>query len=229
MNISYELRKTLQSKEAQGIVKLLYGKIDGKDEIIVPLPLVTENVTENIVRAHESYKLTGDTPDNLIPNECFDHPDRKIITELGRIGAIRIIENTTEDDAGRWVAIVTIKDQGVIEEIYEWIIDAESIINFSIFSLNMATGVAYCYDKGVHFQQSGGLYKVFKAFLEKPDHELDYKEILSVHGEKGTDKPDPRAANEIIMDLRDKLGMKGKLSGLFSPTGNAYKLLQRDY
>lgn len=221
MNIPFSLRNILNYKEAQNIIAYLYKKREAKDKIRIFLPIVTKKINDHFekVNAQDYYR------NEEIPDYCFDQNDLRAIPELGKLGALKIIIEPVMDDDGTWWSVVLIRNSSIIEEIYAWTKDIAYILSYGIFSLNTLIGESYCGDYKTKFHTSRGFYRVFKAFLENPNHELSFKEILSNHQDKPEPNDDSRAVHEIIVDLRKKLRMKGKLSKLLIPTGKAYKLL----
>lgn len=221
MNIPFSLRNLLRYKETQDIIAYLYKKRVDRDKFRIFLPLVTKNIIDHFKKVNSQ----GYYRNEEIPDYCFDQHDSKLISELKRLGVLKIIIDTVMGDDDTWWSMVLIKNSLIIEEIYTWTKDIANILSYGIYSLNTLTGESYCGDYKTKFHPGRGLYKVFKAFFENPNHELSYKQILSIHHGETESEVDKRAVFEIINEIKDKLKMKGNLSKLIIPTSETYKLL----
>jgi len=225
MKLSYRLRNLLSEKAVLGIIEFLYQKKSEKGVITVYLPLVTSRVSDYL---EEVFK-NGLEP-SRIPDECCDQPDANLLSELGKQ---KVLEFQSMGGSEETVAEVKILDPTAIEKLYEQALMSKYFIHYGIFSLNTATGEAYCGDHQAKFYRHQSFYRVFKRFLSCDSHELSYFTIYSEQEKKSeskirknyTAKDLTIPANQIVKDIRARLRMKGELSKLFQPVGKVYLLL----
>lgn len=217
--ISYSLRQLAQNKDIQNIVLKLNEKKSSKDIVSVYLPLANECIS----KIAENPNLRDQGFDS-----CYELSDSKLINDLIKIKVLSTANDYvfTEDDDGSVVADIMISNPSFIGHYYQWIKDADHILNYGIFSLHTFTGEAYCDNCEYFFHTNKGLFRVFKAFLTEPTHILNYKQIYDSFQEGNKIKVDyyKEAVHQIIGEIREKLNMKGNKSKLFLPSDNKYYL-----
>lgn len=215
--ISYTLRQLAKDKNIQHIVKELNERKSSKDIIPIYLPL-----------ANECINKIADDP-NLHEqgfNSCYELSDSLLINELINIKVLSTPNDYvfTENDNGLFVADIIINNPDFIEHYYEWIKDADHILNYGIFSLHTFTGEAYCLDNKSVFPTDSGIFRVFKAFIQEPTHILSYNQINSVFINDDIQDPDSLVIQQAIYKIKKKLDMEGEFKKLFLPSGNKYLL-----
>lgn len=222
IKITLPIREALLNKATHNIIKELFRKRKDKKIISIYLPLVTENVNNFFMQNNGV---------NHIPDSCFNQTDLLLVKNLEKIKAIKIKEISLGDN-DRWFVTIKIKNIAIIEKINEWLSHIDNIINYGIFSLDTLTGEVYCRDNMARFHPSKGKFRVFREFINDENHRLSYKRIISKHEDKPEEKIEIDSSfvietNQIIKDIKKSLKMKDKLSKLFIPAGNAYKLMPK--
>lgn len=216
-SINYSLRELIRDKTIQSMVSCLYEIRQRNDVIAVSLPLANSRF---FLICEDPYHEDSDNIEKL----CFHLKDSLFIDELIKLDVLSKGECTDEYD--EFSAYVKIVNSNFIEGLYEWIKDKDLIINYGIFSLHTFTGEGYCVDNKYSFHTNKGLFRVFKAFLQKPTHILNDREIFQTFYDSTSDALKLRVeiVHQIIGEIREKLSMKGELSKLFLRTGNQYLL-----
>ena len=226
--LNYTIRKLVQIKEVQNIVRFLYENRHSKDEVEIFLPLVNNCVNATIKKAAVNM-------DNFNLDPCYSLEDFTFLKELEVSKVISIKDLCDRDESGDYtrsggddLALVTIGKPKFIETLCGWVNDLPHILSYGPFSLDTTTGEAYCMDKQYNFRTNGGEFEVLKAFLEASNKSLSFVEIykLSHPDEQLEDEKDisQQAVHQMIGDIRDRLSMKGKLSKLFLPSSKRYFL-----
>lgn len=219
MNITYSIRKLIQDKDIQWMVSGLYKNMRSEEAVFVSLPL-----------ANKRFNKIADDPDHegaeKLNELCFNLEDSMLLNELLELKIISISREGMGDDDD-FAVYVKINNPEFIEELHEWVKDSALILNYGIFSLHTFTGEAYCLDNKCVFHTGKGLFRVFKAFLKGQTHILDYTTIYMMFHEGNNRRqlgPLPFEIHQIVGDIREKLGMKGKLSKLLISSSNQYLL-----
>lgn len=215
----------MSEKAVLGIIEFLYQRRSKKDVIMVYLPLVTSSISDYFGELFQN-----NLEPSRIPDECLDQPDNNLLTELEKQKVLKLLSVGGGEET---FADVKILDPTAIEKLYEQTLMSEYFIHYGIFSLNTATGEAYCGDHQAKFYRHQSFYRVFKRFLSSDSHELSYFAIYSEQEKKSENtirksfdaKDLTIPSNQIIKDIRARLRMKGELSKLFQPIGKAYLLL----
>lgn len=230
MNIPVSLQMLLRDERVRRVVEQLYKERDKSGEIFVYLPLVS-SATNHYFGSEADYQRGN----NSLPDYLFDNDDTRLVEKFEELEILQDAGGITMDEKRGFVAMVTTQNPPAIKEIYEWMKkqDFSRFLFYGVFSLNTITGEGYCGDHKTKFHTGRTIYKVYKAFLENQNHALSFKTILSLYYDRPEseikidlqDKYRWRKVHETAVDLRKKLGMKGKLSKLLITSGEEYILL----
>lgn len=218
--LDFEIRQLLQDVQIKPLLSSLYKNRKNTSHSQVQLPIANERF--NIYAALQSSGLSAHDPTDINIDSFFEFNDMKLLKELNDLKVVGIIKVHYEDFS---VSLV-VKDADYIEKMRYWFMNNEEIVLYGLFALDRFTGEAYCGNYRYVFQPNMGLYRVMRAFLEEPSHTLSHTQISCLY--QGTENEslakEGSAVNQIIGDLRERLSMKGKMSGLFVPSDRKYLL-----
>lgn len=233
VNLSLELRQLLENEAVREVVTVLHQKGEHGGKTFIYMPLVNKCISDFYSHPADDVRNMMLQQEGRIPDYCFNQLDYQLLEELQRLGILKILyQESGFDDNSSWIAHIKTISLSAMKKIYQWMQDNQNkrIFNYGIFSLNIYTGEAYCKDNQYIFRPHRGMFKIFKAFLENQRHELSYEEIYAISQNKAKEETeDADSAIKItvqqnIGDIKERLGMKGKLAKLFVPTGMSYML-----
>lgn len=217
MKITFNLRKFLYNKDAQWVLKELYNKRNNKKSFWIYLPLTDKRINQFFEKQYHTQD------GKKLPNSYFDNPDLNLLLELEGLSILHPIkQGVSPDDNGSWMKNVKIKNKTAIKELYRWINDNAYIIHRGHFSLNKATGIAYYKDQQTRFYKNSGIYKLFKTFMERENHQIHLEEMIEIQQKQSTPNVEEENIEKATFELIKELGKKFKIK-----TGNLTKLFVR--
>ncbi len=243
IGLSFRLRQLLGKPEALNLLKKI-SEVRYSERKIIFLASTHTEFYRNI----EYYAQNQWMPKNHFDNSVnvFDGPfldelkDMKVIRDY----SIDTFENSDvppDEDGEFWGVEIFNLNLKRLDILLEWIGQLSQIVHFGYFSLNLVTGTGFYKDNFCNLNKNSVPFKLLKALLTTPSHELSISAIeLLIDGKPRQESTNPHDShtlevvekerftriNEIVKKLGKSLGIGKNLTRIISYNGTGFVIIQ---